>query len=118
MENVEKVKTMDYLRQEGEKFERTTCKCNEKVTKKFSDVAKHYLYHRPNPKMKWPVQSIKFEEQRLLKRKNTIITKVSPHKLISTNSSRMSSSLLDIAKSIVSFSDASPRQKSDERPQP
>lgn len=52
---------MDYLKEEGEKFERH-CKCNEKVSTKFSDIAKHYLYHRPNAKMKWSVQSIKFEK--------------------------------------------------------
>lgn len=50
----EREKTKDYLRQEGEKFERH-CRCHEKKDKKLSQIAKHYLYHKPNPNMKWPV---------------------------------------------------------------
>lgn len=45
-----------------------------------SEKAKHYLYHKPNPKVKWHVQSLKLEKEKSLQRRNTIIQMVSPFK--------------------------------------
>lgn len=53
----EKAKTYAHLRREQTKFERK-CSCHEKKDSKSSDIAKHFLYHRPNPKLKWSVQSL------------------------------------------------------------
>lgn len=61
------------------KFERT-CQCHNKQHQKASDKAKHFMYHQPNSKIKWQVQSKKEEEKKDLIRRKTIIDKLSPFK--------------------------------------
>ena len=68
----EKVKKVQSFQAETEKYERT-CECHKQKNSKPSDIAKHYLYHKPNPKLKWQVQSLTVENQRSLQRRDTII---------------------------------------------
>ena len=41
-----------------ERFQRK-CNCSQKDLKLASQQAKHYLYHKYDPNVKWPVESIK-----------------------------------------------------------
>lgn len=57
------------LQQQTENKKERTCNCHKNKDSKLSDVAKHYLYHKPNSLVKWPVQSIKVEEKKSLQRR-------------------------------------------------
>ena len=77
---MEKTQKKVNLNLNSKKFERT-CNCHKHKNQKLSDVAKHYLYHKPNPLMKWPVQSLKVEEKKQMARRKTIMEQISPFKL-------------------------------------
>jgi len=99
-------KYQDSELEEDEKFERT-CKCHEKKNKQASDIAKHFLYHRHNPHMKWQVQSLKIEEQKQNLRAQSIKQAVSPYRRrkggsrMDTDRTNSDVSIVNINRSLV-----------------
>ena len=64
-------------------YERTCELFKKKYASRLSSIAKQYLYHKPNPYIKEPVQAIKVEEQKHIASRSTIVQRVSPFKNMS-----------------------------------
>lgn len=65
---------------ENSNFQRKCCQNKGEHEQKHVEMAKHYIYHRPNPNLKYSIQSKHLEEQKRAERHSTIVQRVSPHK--------------------------------------